>query len=153
MLTATLATKVLFVCVVVAALAVAHVYLRFAISDTQLEHRRLQAHSQQLRKEVLRLEREKTRFDDMARLRDFAMDELRMVDAPRAGELVATVPDTVRLRYLGHFEVHPAAPVEPDALAPRGGGLAIERVALAITDLNRAFAAMVGGASETDPGD
>jgi hypothetical protein len=124
---------------VLSALAIGHVYVRFAIGDVKLEHRTLQKRQRELFVNVTRLERENVAIADPERLRELGVDGLGMVNVLPEVRVQAALPQMLVDKY-----VHVGTP--RGIVQPRDTALAAEnrsplmRVLMGVVDANRAYA-------------
>jgi len=139
-------TQALFAFLLLAVLCVAHVYLRFSIRDLKMQqHRQQELHRALLQREN-QLRHESETLCDSSRLREYARRELKMVETDPRTQLVASVPTSLRDKYLGNDPaVAPRAtmiasairaiPMEAQKAEP------IQKFLLSLVEANQAFAA------------
>jgi cell division protein FtsL len=135
--------QVLLAFVAVAALAVGHIYLRFANQDIMLQHRQLQEQQSVLVREITRLEQQTASLMDSGRLKEFGIRDMRMVETPVLQRKLAAVPASIANKYgaAGASDRLLAASDLMEAEQEQQG--VVKRILLSIVDVNNAIAAPV----------
>lgn len=132
-----------FAFLVLAMLAVAHVYLRFSIADLRLQQSQLQVRHRERAQVENRLIHENEALCDAQRMRDFARRELHMEESDPRTRVVMVLPDELRTKYTARSGAGGATAASLRALAASADekvqGTA-QRLLMALLDMNKAFA-------------
>jgi hypothetical protein len=132
-------TQALFVFLLLGFLCLAHVYLRFSITDIRLEHRQLQEQNARLQQRLNFLQHQSEKLCDSGYLRDYGLRTLGMVESDPRTHTVAAVPASISDKYLKELgPVHSVTVATSTEADPAEGGL--QKFILSLVDANQAFA-------------
>ena len=132
--------QALFMFSIVALLGLAHVQLKFAIRDMQMRSRQLQEQRQVMRRQIDRVGCERECLCSNERLREIARKELKMEELDPRTQTVASIADSVRLRYSDTAPT-PAPQVREIDLGGDAAQGPVQKVLFALVDANKAYAA------------
>ena len=135
--------QALFMFAVVALLGLAHVQLNFAIRDMKMRSRQLQEQRQVMQRQIDRVAYERECLCSNERLREIARKDLKMEELDPRTQAVASVPESVRVRYSDTAMTPAPLSREVDlagaAVAAAQGPM--QKVLFALVDANKAYAA------------
>lgn len=135
-----LAIQIVLVAAGLVALGCAHLWLQFAITDVRVQYQKVQQTHRELLQRATLLEHENERLCDVARLREYAVQKLKMVETDPSQRALASLPP----EFLRKYQDQPAT--SRDSLLAHLGApdtptrATIEKLLLTVTDVNKAFA-------------
>lgn len=110
-----------------------HVYLRFQIADIKVQHVELQRQREELFRKSMELERQNAALCNLPELRQYALQQMQMVDSAPESRQTTLIPAALSDKYKTDAVARASSHEEP-AKRP------LERLLLTLTDMNRAFA-------------
>jgi cell division protein FtsL len=132
--------QAVFICVVLAGLALAHVHLQFVTRDLRMQHRKVQEKHQALMQQQSRLQHDIEAECDSSKLRAFGRDA-DMIEPDMRVQAVAAVPSKLVDKYLGVSEQSQATVVAHAISGDDGhGDLTVRQILYTLADVNKAFA-------------
>ena len=127
--------QAVFVFVVAAGLALAHIHLQFAIRDLRAQHRKVQEQHQALVQQQSRVQHDIEAECDSARLRAYGRD-MEMVEPDVHARQTAAVPESLTRKYLGQPDPSPVIAQLPEVQKD----LTMKEIMFKLADVNKAFA-------------
>lgn len=131
-------SQALIAFLVLAALCVGHIYVRFTIRDMRVQQCKLELEFDQFMHEQTRLQSECQQLCESSRLRDVGRHQLGMLENDVRRQVIASVPQDLVAKYTEH----PVRLPQPEiASSPELAGAPVKQILMSLVDVNKAYAA------------